>query len=148
MLSCDHILTLAPPRSFASLMELYENNYIYMRRLVPQRMGVGASRVSPGDVDLHLRVEQRSPYTSTASLTHYFDGAEGARCATPDLLIRVYYDAQLAEVLPDSPMHSFRWKGPGPAPARRSLAWRWEVNRFLNRWLRYCLAEGHQFADT
>ncbi|RFA28219.1 hypothetical protein CAI21_12885 [Alkalilimnicola ehrlichii] len=146
ILSCDHITSLAPARSFASLMELYENNYIYMRRLVPDVVAVGDEQVSRGEVDLYLRIEELSPYTSTVALTHYFDDNSGRR-AHPDLLVRIYHDAQLAEVLPDSALHSFRWTGKGAPPDRRSLAWRWEVNRFLNRWLRYCLGEGHRFPE-
>lgn len=128
-------------------MELYENNYIYMRRLIPEVLGEGLHLRSPGNVDLYLRIEERSPYTTTVALTHYFEEGDGHR-ADPDLRVRIYHDAQLAEVLPDSALHSFRWTGTGKVPDRRSLAWRWEVNRFLNRWLRYCLAEGHRFVPA
>ena len=144
MLICDHITMLAPARSFADLMELYENNYIYMRRLLPKRVAAGAALCSPGKVDLHLQVLERSPYTTTVALTHYFESGPGRR-ADPDLHVRIYHDAQLAEVQPDSPLHAFRWSGDRAMPGRRSLPWRWEVNRFLNRWLRYCLSEGHRF---
>lgn len=130
-------------RSFAKLMELYENNYIFMRRLLPQREELGEEAVSrvDGGVDLHLRVVECSPYTTTVSLTH---GFEGESATAPDLFVRIYHDARTAEVLPDSPLHHFRlWHQERPDP--RSLTWRWEINRFLNRWLHYCLGEGHGF---
>lgn len=129
--------------SFAKLMELYENNYIFMRRLLPQREEMGEEAMSrvDGGIDLQLRVIECCPYTTTVSLTHVFEGE--ARTA-PDLFVRVYHDARVAEVLPDSPLYHFKlWPGERPDP--RSLSWRWEVNRFLNRWLRYCLGEGHGF---
>ncbi len=139
------LLESIPCRSFATLMELYEGNYILMRRLAPRPWRLPDDNVSRvrGSVDLYLKVRERSRYTTTLSMTHYFDRDEGA--VEPDLLLRVYHDARVAEVMPDTPVERFRlWNGRRPDP--RSLDWRWEMNRFLNRWLRYCLAEGHQFA--
>ena len=116
--------------SFAALMELYENNYIYLRRLVPQLDGERDAQVSIVDRGpaLHLEVVERCPYTTSLLLTHRFPRAHGDE-ALPDLQVRIYHDARVAEVL----------NAPG------TLAWRWAANRFLNRWLRYCLGEGHGF---
>ncbi|HET8701952.1 MAG TPA: DUF1249 domain-containing protein, partial [Nitrococcus sp.] len=61
-------------RSFAALMEMYENNYIYMRRLVPdldRTQDVVTSRVD-GAVDLHMEVLDRHAYTTSLRLTHHF----------------------------------------------------------------------------
>lgn len=138
------LLESIPSRSFATLMELYESNYILIRRLAPalRDMGDAVSRV-PGGVDLHLRILERAPYTTSVSLTHYFD-PDSPLYAEPDLRVRVYHDARAAEVMPDTPTERFHlWSGHRPEP--KSLAWRWELNRFLNRWLRYCLTEGHGF---
>lgn len=122
--------------SFAALMELYESNYIYLRRLVPQLDGRRDAQVSSVDrgPDLHLEVTERCPYTTTLMLTHRFPRPEGDE-TLPDLQVRIYHDARVAEVLSTDPGSS----------ARANLAWRWRVNRFLNRWLRYCLGEGHGF---
>ncbi|HSH41405.1 MAG TPA: DUF1249 domain-containing protein [Arenicellales bacterium] len=134
-------------RSFAALMELYENNYIFIRRLAPdldRSRDMVVSRVD-GTPDLHMRVLERCPYTTSLLLTHCF--REGRRPEViPDLRIRIYHDARVAEVLPDSRIRGFRyWRDHAP-PRSGTLEWRWEVNRFLNRWLRYCLGEGHGFA--
>ncbi|MCS4504385.1 hypothetical protein KBTX_00888 [wastewater metagenome] len=131
-------------RSFAALMELYENNYIYMRRLLPEPDRNGDCVVSrvPGTPDLHLRVVERCAYTTSVVLTHHFHRGDTAE-VTPDLRVRIYHDARVAEVLPDSCLSGFRRDCRGPETG--SMAWRWEVNRFLNRWLRYCLGEGHSF---
>ncbi|WP_440995242.1 DUF1249 domain-containing protein [Arhodomonas sp. SL1] len=132
-------------RSFAALMELYESNYIFMRRLLPdpdRQQDCVVSRVA-GTPDLHLQVLERCAYTTSVLLTHYFRRGGDAEEVAPDLRVRVYHDARVAEVLPDSRLDGFRRRRPGPETG--SLAWRWEVNRFLNRWLRYCLGEGHSF---
>ncbi len=138
------LLERIPTRSFATLMELYESNYILMRRLAPGLRALDGHAVSSvaGGVDLHLKTLECSPYTTTVAMSHWFE--HDPEAVEPDLLIRVYHDAKLAEVLPDTPVEQFTlWDG--AMPERRSLEWRWELNRFLNRWLRYCLSEGHGF---
>lgn len=134
-------------RTFAGLMELYENNYIYMRRLLPEpdrNSDRVVSRVA-GTPDLHLAVLERHPYTTSVLLTYCFPRDPEAE-VTPDLRVRIYHDARVAEVMPESRMEGFRRHRPGPSIG--TMAWRWEVNRFLNRWLRYCLGEGHSFVPV
>src|ERR1044072_8535974 len=89
----------ARPGSFVSLMSLYESNYIRLAWLVPDLHTVEGSHVSrvAGDCALHLAVDERARYTTTFRLTYVFDDA-GAPLADPDLQIRVYHDARLAEV--------------------------------------------------
>ena len=132
--------------SFAALMELYETNYIYLRRLVPQLDGRRDAQVSSVDrgPDLHLEVMERCPYTTSLMLTHRFD-AQAAGESLPDLQVRIYHDARVAEVLPASAPARLGRIGSRVLPETGTLAWRWAVNRFLNRWLRYCLGEGHGF---
>ncbi|MBK1651118.1 DUF1249 domain-containing protein [Halorhodospira halochloris] len=131
----------APPCSFAALMELCEINYIYMRRLAPDlRTGFnsgGKVSVSRHGVELCLEVLECSRYTTTTLLTHRFQGADGNREAIPDLTVRVYHDARVAEVI--------EMGGGGARYASLSLAKRWAENRFLNRWLLFSLGEGHSF---
>ncbi|MFO7859039.1 MAG: DUF1249 domain-containing protein [Ectothiorhodospiraceae bacterium] len=139
------LLETVPARTFATLMELYENNYILIRRLAPSLQGMAGEHVSrvSGAVDLHLQVLEQTPYTSALLLTHYFRRAE-ADTAQPGLQLRVYHDARVCEVLPETDVSHFNlWSG--RKPPCKTLEWRWELNRFLNRWLRYCLSEGHAF---
>ncbi len=139
-------LEITSDRSFAALMELYEINYIFMRRLIPDMDRSDDTVVSriTGTPDLHLAIVERCAYTTSLRLTHCFPNGAVPEI-TPDLQVRVYHDARVAEVLPSSNLDGFRyWSHSGP-PRAGTLAWRWEVNRFLNRWLRYCLGEGHAF---
>lgn len=133
----------APPQSFAALMELYELNYIYMRRLVPGLGGKepsgGRVSVSRHGVKLCLEVLGSGHYTSTAMLTHRFQGVDGEFDTVPDLTVRIYHDARVAEVI--------ELGGGGARRVAGSLAERWTENRFLNRWLRFSLGEGHSFAE-
>ena len=140
-----------PPGTFAALMDLYERNYIQMRRLLPVMPSAGARCIShvPGGLDLHLRIIERCRYTSELRLTYQFGQNNDAIIAEPNLRIRVYHDARQAEVATAHLRHY-------PAFAIDTLAshWadgaslltRWRINRFLYKWLGYCLRQGHGFA--
>ena len=111
MLTDSYILPecIVRPASFGGLMTLYEANYIKFMQLVPDlsaRKGEFLSR-SPEDCDLHLTIEQQSKYTCELRLTYLFEeeGGEGD-IFDPDLVVRIYYDARMAEV--------YSWINPAP----------------------------------
>ena len=137
----------ARPVSFVSLMTLYESNYIRLRGLVGdvRALAGGAMSSVSGDLDLHVAALEHSPYTTILRLTYLFDEA-GATVADPDLEVRVYHDARLAEA-----SHCARWvRHPGLAGLRSglpaALGERWLRNMLLNKWLDYCSERGHTFA--
>jgi uncharacterized protein YqiB (DUF1249 family) len=136
----------ARPASFVSLMSLYESNYIRLRRLVRDVRPMNGDCVSrvAGDCDLHLQVVEHSPYTSIIRLTYVFEDIAGA-VVDPDLDVRVYHDARLAEA-----HRCGRWvRHPTVAAIRSTLAGsldeRWQRNMLLNKWLDYCVERGHRF---
>jgi uncharacterized protein len=137
----------ARPRSFVSLMTLYESNFIRLGWLVPDLRRLKGSLRSEvaGEPALELAVVEQCRYTTALQMTYLFeDGAGVAR--EPELEIRVYHDARLAEAC-----------GTGATPAHprlRKLAAqvgisrgkRWSCNMLLNKWLEYCVGSGHSFA--
>jgi uncharacterized protein YqiB (DUF1249 family) len=139
----------ARPVSFVSLMTLYESNYIRLRGLVGDVRSLMGRRVScvPSDCDLHLELVEHSPYTSILRLTYFFDDETG-RLADPDLEVRVYHDARLAEA-----SRCARWVRHPALESIRSrlsaaLGERWLRNMMLNKWLDYCMERGHRFATA
>lgn len=135
-----------PTRNLAALIALYESNYIRLMRLVPElhaMEGTTVSRVTDA-LDLYLTVLERSKYTTLIALTYQFeDGAEVF--AEPNARIRVYHDVRAVEVLSQirrRRTHSIRrWR-------RRhmpELDRKWELNRFLHKWLGFCQRQGHMF---
>jgi len=134
------------PRGFGSLMDIYENNFILLRKLIPGMTAWRGGAVShvTGATDLHMLVLESCPYTTTLQLTYYFN-ADGESDPNPDLIVRVYHDAQVAEV-----MSCRRWERRKSALAGRGefaamLEDRWRLNRFLLKWLGFCLHQGHGF---
>jgi hypothetical protein len=139
----------ARPVSFVSLMTLYESNYIRLRALVGDVRSLAGRRVSrvAGDCDLHLESVEQNPYTTVLRLTYLFDDEAGPT-ADPDLEVRVYHDARLAEA-----SRCARWvRHPGLESIRSGLSValgeRWLRNMLLNKWLDYCVDRGHRFAAS
>jgi uncharacterized protein YqiB (DUF1249 family) len=134
-------------RTFDGLMDIYEQNYIRLRQLIPDFQKIGAHAVSaaPGRMDLHYECLQCSKYTTVFRLTHKFETLE------PNLEIRVYHDARVAEVLASNVQSDDAyWDGQHRITSLfradvRNLRSKWRLNRFLQKWLQYCLQQGHKF---
>jgi len=137
----------ARPRSFVSLMTLYESNYIRLGWLVPDLRRLRGSLTSTvaGEPALEISVVEQCRYTTALQLTYLFaDGAGAAR--EPELEVRVYHDARLAEACgtgspPSHPRLRSLAAGVAPNHGRR-----WSCNMLLNKWLEYCVGSGHRFA--
>ena len=138
------------PGSFVSLMSLYESNYIRLGWLIPNLRNLDSSSISnvDNDLPLHVRVDERSPYTTTLTLTYLFEDADGARVADPDLQIRVYHDARLTEVQACARWHRHTVLESIRSDLARALGDRWLRNVMLNKWLDYCVERGHRFAPS
>ncbi|TNF98491.1 MAG: DUF1249 domain-containing protein [Gammaproteobacteria bacterium] len=133
-------------KSFAGLMALYESNYIRFMQLVPQLDGLSeqACSVRSGDISLQLQVLERSRFTTTCHLTYLLDDGV-KKIKTPDLKIRIYHDARQAEVMCCNRQEKDAFGWLDRAACVSNLQWRWRLNRFLYKWLNYCLKQGHGF---
>lgn len=131
------------PRGFVSLMDLYENNYMRLRRLIPDLEQLPDNTVSrlPGCLTLHLKILERTKFTTTVFLTYYFDDQEKT-VAEPALTLRIYHDASQVEVITGHLKHGRQHYDHIPEQA---IKVKWKLNRFLYKWLGYCLYLGHAF---
>ncbi len=126
-------------RSFAGLMELYEQNYIRLRNIAPDLANANEMISSvPGHQDLYLSVTQRCRYTTMLRMTYQFEDA-GQTLFEPALHLKVYHDARVVEV---QQLYS---RTHGPLYNDRMVERKWRMNRFLYKWLNYCLYQGHYF---
>jgi len=131
------------PVDFVSLMDMYEDNYIKLRKLIPdvQHITKSAISTSPGHLNLHLQILERSKFTTTLRLSYCFTD-NGKSRLEPNLKIRIYHDAGLAEVMSGKLHHGRLVLDHLPADA---LKQKWQLNRFLSKWLKYCLRQNHGF---
>ncbi len=134
------------PCSFKGLMSLYETNYFLLSCLVPNLKALsshGVSAVARGQ-DLFIHVIDCSKYTMSIKLTHRFE-EQGKAVNLPGLSIRIYFDANQAEVLSWQGDGGFSGIDPMKFKCLASVKAKWDVNLFLVKWLRYCLNVGHSF---
>jgi len=131
-----HIIT---PNSFSGLMDLYEQNYLRFRKLVPD-LSIADQMISsvPGHSDLYLSIKLRCKYTTMLSMTYRFEKS-GHYLFEPDLHFKVYHDARVVEV-----QHLLK-RHYGLVENDRLMQHKWAMNRFLFKWLGFCLYQGHYF---
>lgn len=138
--------TLLQPRSLAGLVTLYESNFLRLKMLIPDFDTLSNQRLAAtaDDCHLHVELEERSTYTLTFSMTYLFrDGDRIVR--EPDMRIRVYTDANLAEALSVSSDCVGDLLAQDARQQFRELDNRWAINTMLNKWLDYCLEQGYRF---
>ncbi|SRR5579871_183192 len=132
----------ARPGSFVGLMTLYESNYIRLGWLAGDLRALGGEHRScvAGDCELKLTVLEQGPYTTVLQLTYSFATPEAYPDA-PDLAVRCYHDARVAEASGVGPEAARSRSG----PRAERLSRRWSRNMLLNKWLEYCVDRGHRF---
>ena len=125
--------------SFSGLMDLYEQNYMRLRKIAPD-LTIADQMISSveGHIDLYLSVRERCKYTTMLNMTYRF-GEPVDTIYEPDLQLKVYHDARVVEV------EQFRKRQQGWVFNDYSLQHKWAMNRFLFKWLGFCVYQGHFF---
>ena len=136
------------PRHLAHLLELYERNYRLLLRLLPE-LGAHAPRQpvvsrSASDCPLHLEIVERDRYTQTVRLTYEFIDDSGLR-RQPDLWVRLYHDAAVAEALRCSQRPPWEAVDDADPAAQAFLSAQWQRNLLLHKWLSYLVEQNHAF---
>ena len=133
--------------TLGGLISLYESNFIKLSSLLGN-VAIGCGRYvscSRRDCDLHLSVEEGSRYTRLLRLTYFFEDQAGP-VAEPDLVVRAYLDARVAEVTAWAHVQRHDVLVDLAERYSRELDRRWARNMVLGKWLDYLLDNGHGFA--
>ncbi|HAN33183.1 MAG TPA: DUF1249 domain-containing protein, partial [Gammaproteobacteria bacterium] len=79
------------PKSYAQVSDLFEVNFKKISRLIPLLPIISHHSIAKqtGEKDLHLFVEEKTPYTTTFILTHQIDSPAGS-ISRPDIKFKVY----------------------------------------------------------
>lgn len=142
-------IRLVQPRSFAGLMTLYAANYASLRQLLGDLYQLPATLIShsPSDFRIYLTLGERSRYTTCLRMTYRLNVA-GRASDSPDLELRIYHDARLAEAVSCSDSPRVVRPGAQASRARCELAQRWTLNMLLRKWLEHCLDHQHRFGEA
>jgi len=127
-------------------MGLYESNHVRLAMMLGELTEMGGYYRSVGadNMTLHVSVLDIQRYTTTFKMTYWFD-VDGEQVADPDLEVRVYHDARLAEVMSCRSSARNEVLRAFDADHGSELDKRWTRNTMLNKWLEYCVDLGHRF---
>ncbi|WP_444882960.1 DUF1249 domain-containing protein [Microbulbifer sp. PSTR4-B] len=120
-------------------------NYLRLSKLLPELSQRALWRYQLPGGTLVLRVVERSRYTTEVSLAAEVNLNECQWLEPPDLTVRLYHDACMAEVIKANGRGPVGGKGVDtayPNPRMQHADERPQANRFLGEWLEYCLANG------
>ena len=136
-------LAALPKRNLGGLMRLYESSYERLLRLLPEwplPFEAAQSQVK-SDHTLHVASIERCRYTSTIRLSYQFEDD-----LQPDLQIKVYHDAQLAEAISVGNYQRCEVLREFDYEAESAVHNLWPANLLMDKWLNYLLQQGHGFA--
>jgi len=121
-----------------------EANYLRLRKLMPDLDGSDETRFTVNwkhhEVRVLIRVEERFAYTSTLTLEQ-----EVTSCGwlqMPILVVRIYHDARMAEVICRKQRRQLQGFYPYPNEQMHHPDEKAQLNRYLAEWLSHCLAHG------
>ena len=136
-----------PVNKSICLEQVCESNYQKLFKLIPDLMAFknAATGSAPHYTTLHLDIIERTPYTLTLELSHCFNNNSNDFLA-PAVIIRVYLDAQLAEVLSDHARAGVAQVFKDPGLSLEIMNYKWRLNYFLQKWLDHCLKKNYLFS--
>jgi uncharacterized protein YqiB (DUF1249 family) len=137
-----------PINTSLCLEKICESNYQKLFTLIPNlrsfdKIAIGHTDNKPA---LYLYVLERNPYTLTIELNHCFNSIL-TELIEPGVKIRIYLDAQLAEVIRDHEHPAVEQVFKTPAYLREIRDYKWRLNYFLDKWLDHCLKINYRFEN-
>ncbi|KAA0876510.1 DUF1249 domain-containing protein [Nitrincola tapanii] len=126
-------------------MALGQSNYLRLYKLLPD-LTAGVRREfelasSRGHQRIRLEVEEEFRYTSTVVMGVQ-EGHASPWLQSPELVIRLYHDARLAEVVCARRRRQLSGVYPYPNPQMHQPDEKRQLNEFLGEWLNQCLSYG------
>lgn len=120
-------------------------NYLRLCKLLPELADRQLWRYQMPRGSLELSVQERSRYTTEVCLSARADLGDSEWIAPPQLTVRLYHDARMAEVVAidgRGPVGEQGMNVTYPNPRMQRADERQQANRFLGEWLGHCLANG------
>ncbi|OPX56200.1 hypothetical protein SAMN02745127_00712 [Oceanospirillum multiglobuliferum] len=126
-------------------------NYLRLMRLLPdlERCEHWQFAISDESVDLgvlNINVTERSRYTTLLRI--YQQDPWGEWLDQPELSVRLYHDARMAEVVGYQKQRHFEGRYLYPNPKMRQPDEKLQINLFLGEWLAHLQQYGHSVAPV
>lgn len=128
-------------------LRLCEQNYRYLLQLLPELYRIGAQWRFFTHSQLHYQIEvlecsRYSTLVRVEQLTSFWPGA-----LSPRAEVRLYHDAQLAEVVHIVGVKALQARYDYPNTRLHQSDEKYQQNRHLHDWLQYCLQHGQVAVD-
>jgi uncharacterized protein YqiB (DUF1249 family) len=125
------------------------SNYQKLFKLIPELLALKevAVGVALNNTPLHITVIENTPYTMMIELNHCFSHNKD-EYFEPSMKIRLYLDAQLAEVMSDQARSPIALAFKDKSLSIDIMNYKWRLNYFLQKWLDHCLKKGYQFSAS
>ena len=128
------------------LMSLCEVNYMMLLRLLADKEQVGESRqfYISDFLSYRIDVDEVTKYTSLVTMTQdaHVDGTWLSSYLRPKMVIRLYHDARLAEVIKNQDMGRINPRYEYPNQRMHLPDEKQQINQFLKEWLQLSLQLG------
>lgn len=121
-------------------------NFARLKKLLPNEGDWREFAVCRGTQEwLHkIHIIERSPYTTTLKFTQIpRQAVDSIWLQMPCLTVRMYHDAELAEVLAWEGHKRLRPRYDYPNQSMYQCDEKLQINQFLGEWLSLCLKQGH-----
>jgi len=140
----------------AKQMALCEANYARLLKLLPDiddcQLRVFVVDMVQGQSLVRISVLERFKFTCTLSIAQ--QPMNAVNCETisalisPDLLVRLYHDAKMAEVISPAKKAQYSGKYSYPNKAMLQVDEKIQLNEYLAQWLSHCLTHGYQYTEV
>jgi len=133
--------------NLSSLMHLCDTNYLLLLKLGADKMQQGEQRqfsIAP-QLSYQLLINEVTRYTSllTIEQTGNLTPTALQQLLHPSMVIRLYHDARMAEVISSQDIHQVKPRYDYPNHKMHLPDEKQQISQFLKEWLQLCLAHGH-----
>ncbi|VAW84017.1 hypothetical protein MNBD_GAMMA16-214 [hydrothermal vent metagenome] len=131
--------------SVRRVIELYESNYTRLLIIIPSldMTETDVDLTVPGMAGLVVRVLEHCKYTSIVELSNTYNN-DARFGMNMTMTLRVYYDAQVAEVTSYQGCRRLRSRYNYPNESMFMPKEKLQVNQFLAEWLEHCLLVSYE----
>ena len=128
-----------------------ESNYWLLGKLMPDAGTLDAWQFAVegpgGGWEMRIDITERMRYTTNVVIRRQ-DAVANRWLQMPELTVRLYHDAEIAEVLAWEDHRRLQVRYDYPNHAMYQSDEKAQFNQFLGEWLRVCIARGHSLDDV
>lgn len=126
---------------FPAMMQLCEINFMQLQGFLPLSDGVGEMvAYQVNNTSYRLTIVESTRYTLVVEILQTIPAVN--YWSLPSMVVRLYYDAMVAEVCASQQIYRFQASYDYPNKKLHQRDEKHQINQFLADWLHHCLVHG------